>query len=71
MCKKRALQITLCATLALLTLAACRKPATWSDVAAHKIGFVIANGVRLNYLDWGGSGGTHPHPRHRRQPPRL
>lgn len=56
MCKKRALQITTCATLALLTLAACRKPATWSDPAAHKIGFVTANGVRLQYLDWGGSG---------------
>lgn len=39
---KRALQITTCATLtlSLLILAACRKPATWSDPAAHKIGFV-------------------------------
>lgn len=31
-------------------------PATWSDPAAHKSGFVTANGVRLHYLDWGGSG---------------
>lgn len=42
--------------LALLTLAACRRPATWPNPAARKIGFVTANGVRLQYLDWGGSG---------------
>lgn len=29
---------------------------TWSDPAPHKSGFVTANGIRLNYLDWGGSG---------------
>jgi pimeloyl-ACP methyl ester carboxylesterase len=28
----------------------------WSDPAAHKSGSVNANGVRLQYLDWGGSG---------------
>jgi pimeloyl-ACP methyl ester carboxylesterase len=56
MCTKRALQIATCAALALLTLAACRKTATWSDPAAHKIGFITANGVRLQYLNWGGSG---------------
>ena len=28
----------------------------WSDPAAHQRGFVTANGIRLNYLDWGGSG---------------
>jgi pimeloyl-ACP methyl ester carboxylesterase len=39
-----------------VTLAACQKTATWSDPAAHKSGFVTANGIRLNYLDWGGSG---------------
>jgi pimeloyl-ACP methyl ester carboxylesterase len=39
-----------------LALAACRKTATWSDNSPHKSGFVTANGVRLNYLDWGGSG---------------
>jgi pimeloyl-ACP methyl ester carboxylesterase len=42
--------------LTLVTLAACQKTATWSDPAAHKSGFVTANGIRLNYLDWGGSG---------------
>jgi pimeloyl-ACP methyl ester carboxylesterase len=30
--------------------------AAWSDTAAHKSGFVTANGIRLHYLDWGGSG---------------
>jgi len=29
---------------------------TWFDPAPHKSGFVTVNGVRLNYLDWGGSG---------------
>ena len=28
----------------------------WSDSAAHKSGFVTANGIRLHYLDWGGLG---------------
>ncbi len=28
----------------------------WSDPAVHKSSFVNANGARLNYLDWGGSG---------------
>ena len=32
------------------------KAETWSDPSPHKSGFVTANGVRLNYLDWGGSG---------------
>jgi len=41
---------------ALLTLAAYRKTATWSDTAAHKSRFITANGVRLHYLDWGGAG---------------
>lgn len=56
MWKKRALQIAMSAALALLTMAACRRSATWSDPAAHKIGFITVNGVRLQYLDWGGSG---------------
>jgi pimeloyl-ACP methyl ester carboxylesterase len=30
--------------------------AEWSDTAAHKSGFVTANGIRLHYLDWGGVG---------------
>jgi pimeloyl-ACP methyl ester carboxylesterase len=45
-----------CVAFTLLTLAACRKPATWSDPAPHKSAFVTANGIRLHYLDWGGSG---------------
>src|SRR5713226_1406607 len=47
----------------LLLLVACfatamlaQMPATWTDPAAHKSGFVTANGIRLHYLDWGGSG---------------
>jgi pimeloyl-ACP methyl ester carboxylesterase len=31
-------------------------PKPWSDPSPHKVGFVTANGVRLNYLDWGGTG---------------
>jgi pimeloyl-ACP methyl ester carboxylesterase len=43
---------------------------TWSDPSPHESGFVTVNGVRLNYLDWGGSGeplvlihgaGANPH----------
>jgi pimeloyl-ACP methyl ester carboxylesterase len=45
-----------CVALAPLTLATCRKPATWSDTSPHKSGFLTANGIRLHYLDWGGSG---------------
>jgi pimeloyl-ACP methyl ester carboxylesterase len=33
-----------------------QSPVTWSDTVAHKSGFVIANGIRLHYLDWGGLG---------------
>jgi pimeloyl-ACP methyl ester carboxylesterase len=33
-----------------------QKPVTWSDPAAHKSGFVTANGIKINYLDWGGTG---------------
>ncbi len=50
------ISISLLLLLTLLTLGACRKHAAWSDTAAHKSGFVTANGIRLNYLDWGGSG---------------
>jgi pimeloyl-ACP methyl ester carboxylesterase len=42
--------------LALLTITACRKTAGWSDRSAHKSVFVTVNGIRLHYLDWGGSG---------------
>jgi non-heme chloroperoxidase len=30
----------------------------WTDRSPHKVGFITVNGVRLHYLDWGGSGGT-------------
>lgn len=33
-----------------------QKSETWSDPAAHKSSFVTANGIRLHYLDWGGTG---------------
>lgn len=57
MWKKRALQIPgTCAALVLLALVACRKTAPWSDPSPHKNGFVTSNGIRINYLDWGGSG---------------
>ena len=45
-------------------------PKPWFDPSSHRVGFVTANGVRLNYLDWGGSGpvlilihgmGANPH----------
>jgi pimeloyl-ACP methyl ester carboxylesterase len=49
------ISISLLLLVTLLTLGACRKHAAWSDSAAHKSGFVTANGIRLNYLDWGGS----------------
>ena len=28
----------------------------WTDPSAHEDKFFEVNGVRLNYLDWGGSG---------------
>jgi len=37
---------------------ATRRTPTWTDTSPHKSGFVQANGVRLHYLDWGGSGET-------------
>jgi pimeloyl-ACP methyl ester carboxylesterase len=44
------------AALAFLTMTACRRAASWSDKSGHKSGFITANGIRLHYLDWGGSG---------------
>jgi pimeloyl-ACP methyl ester carboxylesterase len=33
--------------------------APWTDSSSHKVGFVnVGQGVRLHYLDWGGSGPT-------------
>lgn len=31
---------------------------TWRDPSPHRCGYVTVNGVRLHYLDWGGSGET-------------
>jgi pimeloyl-ACP methyl ester carboxylesterase len=45
-----------CVALSLLTQVACWKQVTWSDTSPHKSGFVTAKGIRLHYLDWGGSG---------------
>jgi len=33
-----------------------QKPSTWTDTASHKSAFVTANGIKINYLDWGGTG---------------
>ncbi len=52
----RPVRMMMCVALTALTLAGCRKPATWSDPARHRSAFVTANGVRLHYLDWGGKG---------------
>jgi pimeloyl-ACP methyl ester carboxylesterase len=35
-----------------------KKETYWTDPALHKDGFLTANGIRLNYLDWGGTGPT-------------
>lgn len=40
----------------LLMLAACRSAIGWVDRSPHISGFVRVNGIRLQYLDWGGSG---------------
>lgn len=40
----------------LLPVFANAKLPAWSDRAAHREGFVQTNGVRLEYLDWGGTG---------------
>lgn len=51
------------AALALLLASCAERPsgggptrAVWRDSAAHASAFVTVNGVRLNYLDWGGAG---------------
>ena len=31
---------------------------SWADKSPHKVDFINVNGVRLHYLDWGGSGGV-------------
>jgi pimeloyl-ACP methyl ester carboxylesterase len=35
-----------------------QKQGTWSDQSNHKSSFLNINGIRLNYLDWGGKGPT-------------
>lgn len=35
---------------------ACLAADTWRDPSPHKSGVVQANGIRLHYLDWGGTG---------------
>jgi pimeloyl-ACP methyl ester carboxylesterase len=45
-----------CVAVALVAAAACEKAADWADAATHRSGFATVNGVRLHYLDWGGSG---------------
>ena len=35
---------------------AAKREKPWADLSPHKNAFLNANGVRLNYLDWGGSG---------------
>jgi pimeloyl-ACP methyl ester carboxylesterase len=43
------------ALLSSLTQAAA-EPSSWSDSSPHTRGFVTANGIGLEYLDWGGTG---------------
>jgi pimeloyl-ACP methyl ester carboxylesterase len=47
----------------LATVAACDTPgrpavtqASWTDPSPHRSDYITANGIRLNYLDWGGQG---------------
>lgn len=47
----------LAASLVLLAaLGAPARPAGWTDKSPHSSAMVSANGIRLHYLDWGGSG---------------
>jgi len=42
--------------LCLLSVTARGSDPSWSDPSPHRDGFVTANGIKLNYLDFGGSG---------------
>jgi non-heme chloroperoxidase len=44
--------------LALSNNACLASDTAWTDKSPHKVGFIRVNGVRLHYLDWGGSGTT-------------
>lgn len=56
--------LTLLAAVPLLAAACGERPApeaqpseaAWTDPSPHASGFVTANGIRLHYLDWGGTG---------------
>jgi pimeloyl-ACP methyl ester carboxylesterase len=50
------LSVSISSFSAAQTAAAPAAPIAWTDPAAHKNAFVTVNGIRMNYLDWGGSG---------------
>jgi pimeloyl-ACP methyl ester carboxylesterase len=54
-CSKRLIIALLFGSLSVCTWGAATD---WSDPSPHKEGFVTANGIRLEYLDWGGTGTT-------------
>jgi pimeloyl-ACP methyl ester carboxylesterase len=45
-----------CALLLVLALATGCRPKPWNDPSPHRSAFAQVNGVRINYLDWGGDG---------------
>jgi len=53
---KRIICIALCINSWLGTASAKDAPATFVDTSPHTEGFIQANGIRLEYLDWGGTG---------------
>ncbi len=44
------------AVLLMVAAAAAPKSDTWSDTSPHTSGFIVANGIRIHYLDWGDTG---------------
>jgi non-heme chloroperoxidase len=44
--------------LAMLSVSCTATGTAWTDKSPHQVGFIKVNGVRLHYLDWGGSGDT-------------
>jgi len=45
------------ALVSLMVPASCQEPAPWHDPSPHRVQFVtVEPGVRLEVLDWGGSG---------------
>jgi pimeloyl-ACP methyl ester carboxylesterase len=53
---KRLIYLTLTLALWLATVVVQAKPTSWVDASPHKENFIKANGVTLEYLDWGGAG---------------